>query len=276
MTTNATSPLVPVEHADSYDLTRFNAVKHGILSRHILLPWENADEYSGLLARLVAEHQPDGPTEEHLVEEIAGVMWRKQRLRLPEAAAHRRGLRDAAQSFRDTADSALAHTGGRGEQTFEVLDAVAMSSDDVTSEIQDLDEDEAMTRRAVKLLQGIKRDAYNAACRSLRQDTREWWERVVSEDPDDVEDEQEAYTQDRDGLLRFLEAEVVPWLENRRQELEHQPLVRIQALGESLDPDRLERLGRYEVHLDRKLERTLSMLIRLRDIRRASSVPAQS
>ena len=39
----------------------------------------------------------------------------------------------------------------------------------------------------------------------------------------------------------------------------HRPLSREQAFGESLEPDKLERLRRYEVHLDRKLERTLSM-----------------
>ena len=41
---------------------------------------------------------------------------------------------------------------------------------------------------------------------------------------------------------------------------------------EALDPDKLERLGRYEVHLDRKLERMLSMLLRLKDLR-AGAVP---
>jgi hypothetical protein len=30
--------------------------------------------------------------DEHLLEEIAGILWRKRRLRLAEAAAHRRGL----------------------------------------------------------------------------------------------------------------------------------------------------------------------------------------
>ena len=30
------------------------------------------------------------------------------------------------------------------------------------------------------------------------------------------------------------------------------PRIREQAFGETLDPDKLERLGRYEVHLDRK------------------------
>jgi hypothetical protein len=38
---------------------------------------------------------------------------------------------------------------------------------------------------------------------------------------------------------------------------------------EALDPNKLERLGRYEVH-DRKLERMLSMLLRLKDLRQGT------
>jgi hypothetical protein len=74
------------------ELTRFNALRHGLLSRYTVLPWEDADGYQAIVAALVAEYTPQGPTEEHLVEEIAGIMWRKRRLRLAEAAAHRRGL----------------------------------------------------------------------------------------------------------------------------------------------------------------------------------------
>ena len=47
-------------------------------------------------------------------------------------------------------------------------------------------------------------------------------------------------------------------------------LIRDQAFGEALDPDKLERLGRYEVHLDRKLERMLTMLLRLKDLRQGA------
>src|SRR6202022_947866 len=39
-------------------------------------------------------------------------------------------------------------------------------------------------------------------------------------------------------------------------------LIREQAFGEALDADKLERFGRYEVHLDCKLERMLAMLSR--------------
>jgi hypothetical protein len=60
---------------------------------------------------------------------------------------------------------------------------------------------------------------------------------------------------------------VLPWFEARRKELANRALIRDQALGEALDPDNLERLGRYEVHLDRKLERMLAMLLRLRELR---------
>jgi hypothetical protein len=52
-----------------------------------------------------------------------------------------------------------------------------------------------------------------------------------------------------------------------RRELEYRPLIRRQGFGEAVDPDLLERLARYEVHLDRKLERVLAMLLKLQERR---------
>ena len=81
---------------------------------------------------------------------------------------------------------------------------------------------------------------------------------------------EEPATADEAGLRRFLEGEVLPWFETRRKELANRPLIREQAFGEALDPYKLERLGRYEVHLDRKLERMLTMLLRLKDLRQGT------
>jgi hypothetical protein len=64
---------------------------------------------------------------------------------------------------------------------------------------------------------------------------------------------------------------VLPSLDNRRKALVNRSPVREHVLGEIVDPERLERLSRYEVHLDRKLERTLSMLIRLKELRALSA-----
>src|SRR6266850_3480518 len=101
-------PALPNETSGT-EVTRFNALRHGVLSRYTVLPWEDAAEYQDLVAALAAEHAPQGPTEEHLVEEVAGIFWRKRRLRLAEAAAHRRGLEDTLQPYRKTVKAALVH-----------------------------------------------------------------------------------------------------------------------------------------------------------------------
>jgi hypothetical protein len=134
----------------STELTRFNALRHGVVSRYTVLPWEDADEYQAIVAALVAEHAPQGPTEEHLVEEIAGIMWRKRRLRLAEAAAHRRGLDGTLAPYRETAKVALVHldTSGQSERVVDAIRATA----DTEAEIADMQADEAMTRCALELL----------------------------------------------------------------------------------------------------------------------------
>jgi hypothetical protein len=91
-TMNALPPPAIAVPNCSYEQTRFNALHHGILSNAVL-PWEDRVEYQTLLDALVGEHGPQGPTEEHLVEELAGVIWRKRRLQLAEAAVYRERLR---------------------------------------------------------------------------------------------------------------------------------------------------------------------------------------
>ena len=78
-----------------YERSRLNAVRHGILSRHLVLPWEEGSEFDELLESLIAEHSPAGPMEHHLVEELASIIWRKQRLVLAETAAYHAGLKSA-------------------------------------------------------------------------------------------------------------------------------------------------------------------------------------
>jgi hypothetical protein len=102
---------------------------------------------------------------------------------------------------------------------------------------------------------------------ALREDTQVWWADLLARDPDEFEEEKELPTADAKGLRRFSEKEALPWFEKREKELTYRPLIRDQAFGKALDRDKLERLGRYEVHLDRKLERMLAMLLRLKDLR---------
>jgi hypothetical protein len=110
-----------------------------VLSRYTVLPWEVAAEYHALVATLVAEHVPQGPTEEHLVEELAGIVWRKRRLRLADAAAHRRGLEGTLSSYRETVKMALVHLDSP-DQSERVVDAIRATA-------ADTDEDKPASRK---------------------------------------------------------------------------------------------------------------------------------
>jgi hypothetical protein len=66
--------------ASGYEAVRFNAMKHGILSRYTVLSHENDADYESLVNSLMAEHLPAGATEQHLVEELASIIWRKRRV----------------------------------------------------------------------------------------------------------------------------------------------------------------------------------------------------
>jgi hypothetical protein len=242
------------KEAKSYEATRFNALRHGVLSQHTVLPWEDPEEYSELLDALVAEHKPEGPTEEHLVEEIAGVLWRKRRLRLAEAAAFHRGLGNAISSDRKAIKTALAH----------------LNTAETTTEIACLHERETIAARALDLLQRDKGRAYEKVLGTLGEETRRRWQKSIK--PRSLElvmFDETVYTADSEGLIEFLQKEVMPLYERQRNELENRPQIREQVIGEALETDKLDGLARYEIHLDRKLERTLTMLIRFQERREA-------
>jgi len=62
-----------------------NSVKHGLLSRDVLLPDEDAEAFNELGESLRAELNPQGALESVLVERIIGLNWRLRRLGKIEA-----------------------------------------------------------------------------------------------------------------------------------------------------------------------------------------------
>ena len=220
--------------ADSYELTRFNALRHGVLSQYTVLPWEDQREYCKLLDALVAEHKPKGPTEERLVEEMVGILWRKRRLRLAEAAAYRRGLKGTLPPDQQTIKAALVH-----------LDIARQTANDTTTELVDLDQQQAMTARALDLLQGGKVRAYEKALGALSEETRERWEGLIRRKPElgllSLFNEENRYTADSEGLFEFLQEVVMPSYESRRKELQNRPLIREQVFGDAIEAEKARR-----------------------------------
>ena len=100
--------------------------------------------------------------------------------------------------------------------------------------------------------------AYDKALRALLPDSREWWESHV---------EEEEYTADAEGLANFISEHLSPLCHQQEKASRHHDAIVNQTIGEGLQAYKLEKLSRYETHLDRKFERTLAMLIKLKDLR---------
>ena len=118
-----------------------------------------------------------------------------------------------------------------GRQDWSVTDAIRATPQSSLEETSDLDEDEAMTAKALELLGGSKPDGYNKAIAPLRGDTRAWWEDLLTWKTDDFDEGEEPATPDAESLLHFLESKVLPWYASRRKELEHQPLIRMKCFS---------------------------------------------
>ena len=159
-------------------------------------------------AALTTEHAPCGPTEEHLVEELVGILWRKRRLRLAEDAAHRRGL-EAISLSRKTAKAAVAHIQPT-DGSEDVAEAIRATAADTEDAVRDMQEYEAVTRRTLELLSSRHNDPYEAALETLPEDTRGWWVEMLARDPDEPNEGEEPVTADAEGLRRFLEAKALP------------------------------------------------------------------
>ncbi len=260
------------EDSVGYEISRFNAVKHGILSKYTVLPWEDRSEYDALHADLVEEHCPVGPTEEHLVEELAGIVWRKRRLRLAEAATFRRELKNRMQEFsmdfiNSTTAAALVCAGqtvppGNGA----LIEAIHGDPNEAAQEIRELPVVCDRADRALAILRDEGAGAYERALKALHPDTRECW---VANLEDCAEDPDQEYSANAESLAEWIEKETKPYLEQRLGTLNHLDAIREQAFGEAFIPHRLQNLARYETHLDRKLERMLAMLVKLQELRRA-------
>jgi len=247
----------------NYQAVRLNAMKHGILAQYTVLPHEDRDEYESLLEQLTEEHQPEGPTEAHLVEELAGIIWRKRRVLMAESAAINRGtlsiVRKEPLSFEpSTIEAAAPLKSGLGGKETKLKEMVTATPEEVEHQQKVADLDLKATEKALSILINNGEDRYQKAVDVLQQDSREWWQEMVEEGE---------YSADESDLQVFLYSQLLPLCRSIQSNISNHPAILTQTLGEGLQPNRLEKLSRYETHLDRKFERTLAMLLKMKEMR---------
>ncbi len=250
----------PVATVGNYEPVRFNALKHGILSKLAVLAHEDHAEFADLLAALIDEHRPAGMTERHLIEELATIIWRKRRVLLAEGAKINEGLKSAASSSKSVMSSAAPFERKMASETTDVRDLLDLTPENVAECQQHAALDLAATKKAAAILRKRGANAYERARRALIQESRDWWDEYV---------EEEEYPATADGLAKFIRETLEPACFQSEREARFTPAIKAQTLGEGLQAQRLEKLNRYETHLDRKFERTLAMLLKLKDLRGA-------
>ena len=255
-------------------IVKVEPVQDAVVAIGMVLPWEDQDGYRKLLEEMRADHDPQGATESHLVEELAGIIWRKRRLALAELACFHMGLHKAVEEDGFNKDKvvrrALVHLDEPAEQLERPVVAVRATAQETETERAELAADQALTEKAIKILQASKAGVYDRALKAVREDTRTWWADALEGEYDDEDEEGETvsqWTPDATSLRKWLETSVMDWYASRIKELDNRPLIRAQAIGEAFYPHQLDRLARYEIHLDRKFEKTLAMLLKLKDLR---------
>jgi len=249
----------------NYDAVRYNAMKHGILSKLVVLPHEDRSEFDDLLAGLIEEHQPAGMTEKHLLEELATILWRKRRVLLGEGAAINSSLWSVAhqQNNKSTVRASVPLEVGLSNDTHDLIDLLTASPEEIAERQRNAELDLAATRKAAAILRKGGANAYKRARQALIEESRDWWDCSV---------EEEEYPATAEGLAEFIRESLEPICYRMEKEARYQPAIKAQTLGEGLQVHRLEKLNRYETHLDRKFERTLAMLLKLKELRnRANS-----
>ena len=254
----ATDEQTPAATAGNYEAVRFNAMKHGILSRLAVLAHEDHAEFADLLAALIDEHRPAGMTERHLIEELATIIWRKRRVLLAEGAKINEGLKSAANSSKSVMSSAAPFQRGMASENADVRDLLDLTPADVAENQKSAALDLAATQKAAAILRKGGPNAYAKARRALLRESRDWWDEDV---------EEEAHPATAEGLAEYIRETLEPICFQMEREARFTPAIKTQTLGEGLRAHLLEKLNRYETHLDRKFERTLAMILKLKQLR---------
>ena len=130
---------------------------------------------------------------------------------------------------------------------------------------EEIEQIQRETRQYREQLEGVLRilrkddaKSYKKALKSLVPDDRDSWEELVVG---------ESYQPTAEGLREYINDQLWPLAITMQKEAIHHEAIKAQIIGEGLQPAHLENLCRYETHLDRKFERTLAMLIKLKEMR---------
>lgn len=263
-TGNATSVIdFPTSHdavsKSNYETVRYNARTHGILTRLVVLAHENHADFDSLLDALIDEHRPSGVTEHILVEEIGSIIWRKRRVLLAEGATINRSLRFVVSSEANSPIPAAApFENGLNGDVASLKRLLLMSRERASEDHEEIKLQQRSVRKAMSIIRQCRPGAYAKARQALPPESRESWDSHVATG---------RFHDNARSLSTYIHDVLEPVFNELEKRSRYQSAIKTQTLGEGLQAHKLEQLSRYETHLDRKFERSLAMLLKMKELR---------
>lgn len=238
----------------TYQIRRLNAVKHGILSKEAVLPHESKDEFEELLTQYEADFVPSNATERTLVEELASIVWRKKRLLKAENAKINNGLANALSLSQRLLNSSSPLSLHIEDEKIEVREFLKLSAEELEEKRKEMESEEQKRQQAAENLSQGGRNCTKRASECLGYFLLKLWYSY------------EYAQHDRYGLSVFLSEKAKTAIEETLSIIDHVSEIKEQALGNAINQVNFDSFARYEAHLDRKYERTLAMLIKLKSL----------
>lgn len=259
-------------------VSKMNAVKHGILSREVLvrgrLLHESGEELEALHRRFLEELQPEGPLEELLVDQIITAHWRLRRALAAESGEISLGM-DSGERRRSRGfnpELQWMKWLALGDPVHAMEQSSIGNSVLVTwlTEMRDTVKVEGeLTEAAIQKLAARLHDKPNSLVRDLEAFRQ-------GGDPAPCATDTAARNETKGETLAFLDRRIgvfqrLKWMCADEEEQEEDSR-RAAAL---LPSDKvLDKILRYETKLERQIHRAMAQLERIQRMRRGEAIPA--
>jgi hypothetical protein len=268
----STGPKTPEGRA----VSKMNALKHGILSKEVLVRGmnrkESRHELAALQKRFWEELNPIGPVEEMLVDQIVTTHWRLKRALTAEAGEIALSV-DEGQWERKT---------GRHKYTvmlWELEDDPVLAMGDYALGNRFMENQ----LKAVRALVEQEGELTEAAIQSVvfrgkpYSHTEKLEElRLKSQQNPEGLSPADLRAKQKEQVLAYLNRELsfISWRKSNCEQREKQEEAARQAAAVLPSMEVLDKIMRYETRLGRQLFRAMNQLERLQRMRRGESVPA--
>lgn len=257
-------------------VSKLNALKHGILSKQVLVQGmnfkESRHELMKLQQRFWDEWQPVGPVEEMLVDQVVTAQWRLRRALAAEAGEIALSV-DGGQWHRKTSHLKLTALAWELEE-----DPMLRMSDSAFG-----NSFMANQLRRVRVLVEASGELTDAALAEVKFRGKPYrltkvLEELRARPPENLEGLalETLRQQQKEKILAYLDREIrqLSWSEGRCAEREAQEEQARQAAATLPSVEVLEKIQRYETKLERQIFRAMAQLERLQRMRKGEVLPA--